>query len=99
MTKTHQYYVYVLTNKANAVLYTSVTSDLKERTWKHKQGENEGFTKKYGCNKLVYYEEYSWIQDAIEREKKIKGGSRQAKIDVINLNNPEWKDLSEDWYD
>jgi len=53
----------------------------------------------YGCTKLVYYEEYNWIQDAIEREKRLKGGSRQAKVDLVNKENSDWNDLSDGWYD
>ncbi|MDB5117990.1 MAG: Excinuclease subunit domain protein [Mucilaginibacter sp.] len=99
MFKVHQYYVYMLTNKNNTVIYIGITNDIQSRTWDHKQGTNEGFTKKYACNKLVYYEEYQWVQDAIAREKQLKAGSRKKKTDLINLENSEWKDLSEDWYD
>jgi putative endonuclease len=67
--------------------------------WEHKNGTHPGFTKKYGCNKLVYYEEYQWIQDAIAREKQLKDGTRQKKVDLINLENAGWMDLSEGWYD
>jgi putative endonuclease len=89
----------MLTNKNNTVIYIGITNDIQSRTWDHKQGTNEGFTKKYACNKLVYYEEYQWVQDAIAREKQLKAGSRKKKTDLINLENSEWKDLSEDWYD
>jgi len=97
--KLHQYYVYIVTNKNDSILYIGVTNDVKNRVWEHKIGLNEGFTKKYKCNKLVYYEEYQWIEDAIAREKQLKAGSRQNKIDLIIKDNPEWKDLSEGWYD
>lgn len=97
--KTHDYCVYILTNKNNAVLYVGVTSNLQGRVWEHKNGVHPGFTKKYGCNKLVYYEEFQWIQDAIAREKQLKDGSRQKKVDLINIDNPEWRDLSDGWYD
>ncbi len=99
MFKIHQYYVYMLTNKGNTVIYTGVTNDIKNRTLEHKQGIYKGFTKKYECNKLIYYEEYQWIQDAIAREKQLKAGSRQTKIDLINQSNSEWNDLSDGWYD
>jgi putative endonuclease len=99
MYKVHLYYVYMVTNKGNTVIYIGVTNDVQSRVWDHKQGINKGFTKKYGCNKLVYYEEFQWIQDAIAREQQLKSGSRQRKIDLINLENAEWKDLSEGWYD
>jgi putative endonuclease len=99
MFKIHQYYVYMLTNKGNTVIYTGVTNDVKNRTLEHKQGIYKGFTKKYECNKLIYYEEYQWVQDAIAREKQLKAGSRQIKVDLINQTNSEWNDLSDGWYD
>jgi len=80
-------------------LYTGVTSDLKDRVLQHKQKIYKGFTTKYECNKLVYYEEFQWIEDAISREKQLKAGSRQKKIDLIVTSNPSWSDLSVDWYD
>ncbi len=97
--KTHDYCVYIVTNKTNTVFYIGVTSDLQERIWQHKQKVFKGFTSKYDCNRLVYYEEYQWIQDAIAREKQLKAGSRQKKIDLIVALNPAWGDLSIDWYD
>jgi putative endonuclease len=98
MTK-HEYCVYILTNKSNTVLYIGVTSDLQGRVSEHKLKIYKGFTSKYECNKLVYYEEYQWIQDAIAREKQLKAGSRQKKIDLINADNPSWNDLSDGWCD
>ena len=92
-------YVYIITNKANTVFYTGVTSDLQERIWQHKEKIYKGFTNKYNCNKLVYFEEFQWIQDAIAREKQIKAGSRKKKIDLILIGNAAWSDLSEDWFD
>ncbi|WP_295649006.1 GIY-YIG nuclease family protein [uncultured Mucilaginibacter sp.] len=97
--KLHEYCVYILTNINKVVLYVGVTSDLQGRVWEHKNGVHPGFTKKYRYNKLVYYEEYQWIHDAIDREKQLKAGSRQKKIDLINKDNPEWTDLSGGWYD
>ena len=97
--KVHEYYVYILTNKVNTVLYIGVTGNLEERMWQHKNKVYKWFTSKYGCDKLVYYEEYQWIHDAIDREKKLKGGSRQKKIDLIIATNPSWTDLSEGWYE
>ena len=90
-------YVYILTNKNNTTLYTGVTSDLPKRIYQHKTKMVDGFTKKYNLNKLVYYEIYDSILSAIEREKKIKAGSRNNKIALINSINPEWKDLSLDF--
>lgn len=95
----HQYCVYIITNKSNTALYVGVTSDLFDRVLKHKSKIYEGFTSKYHCEKLVYYEEYQWVHDAIAREKQLKGGSRQKKINLIVENNPSWGDLSNGWYD
>ncbi|GAQ94148.1 putative endonuclease [Thermodesulfovibrio aggregans] len=85
-----------MTNPANTVLYTGVTSDLKKRVYEHKNKLADGFTKKYNVVKLVYYEVYENITDAIMREKQIKGGSRRKKIELINKFNPQWKDLYDD---
>jgi putative endonuclease len=85
--------VYILTNFKKTVLYTGVTSDLIARVAQHKSKAHEGFTKRYQVTDLVYYEVFHSIRDAIRREKQIKGGSRQKKIDLINSMNPEWKDL------
>lgn len=93
-----KYYVYIMTNKRNTVLYTGVTNNLFERVFQHKNKLVEGFTKKYNINKLVYYEEFDNAYDAISREKQIKGGSRKKKIDLIESMNKEWKDLSDGWY-
>ena len=79
-----QYYVYLMTNKNNRVLYTGVTNDLKRRVYEHKEKFVSGFTKKYNVSKLVYYEIFEDPENAILREKQIKAGSRQKKIDLIN---------------
>jgi putative endonuclease len=89
----HQYYVYLLTNKNNSVIYTGVTNDLKRRVYEHKKKLIDGFTKKYNVNKLVYFEATNDIKSAIQREKQIKAGSRKKKIDLINSTNKDWKDL------
>ena len=88
-----QGYVYILTNRYNTVLYTGVTSNLKKRVWEHRQKLVEGFTKRYNVEKLVYYEAADDIASAIAREKQIKAGSRQKKIDLVNGLNPQWRDL------
>ncbi len=90
------YYVYILTNQYNTVLYTGVSDDLRRRIDEHKKKLVPGFTEKYNLNKLVYFEEGTDISQAIVREKQIKGGSRQKKIDLINRMNPEWRDLFEE---
>jgi len=91
-----QYYIYIITNTRNTVLYTGVTSDLKKRVYEHKSKLVSGFTKKYNIIKLVYYEIFNDIYNAILREKQIKGGSRQKKINLIHKMNPNWQDLYED---
>ena len=88
-------YIYILFNKKNGTLYTGVTNDLKRRVYEHKEKLVEGFTKKYDVDKLGYYEEYSDIKQAIEREKQIKAGSRKKKIELIESMNSEWQDLYE----
>ncbi len=90
-----QYYVYILTNKHNTVLYTGITNDLKRRVYEHKEKLVDGFTKKYNITKLVYYEVFEDPENAILREKQIKAGSRQKKIDLINSINREWINLYE----
>jgi putative endonuclease len=91
-----QYCVYIMTNKRNKVLYTGVTSDLKRRVYEHKEKLVDGFTKKYNVTKLVYYEAYDDIENAILREKQIKGSLRQKKIELINSMNNEWRELYEE---
>jgi putative endonuclease len=90
--------IYIMTNKGNQVLYTGVTSNLFKRVAEHKDKTTAGFTSAYNVTKLVYYEEYATMEEAIAREKQIKGGSRQKKIDLINSKNPEWKDLYEEFF-
>lgn len=85
-----------MTNKYNTVLYTGMTNDLIRRVYEHKSMLGGGFTSKYRCTKLVYYEVCGDINSAIAREKQIKGGSRQKKIDLINGMNSEWRDLYEE---
>jgi putative endonuclease len=88
-------FVYIMTNNHNSVLYTGVTSDLKERVSQHKTKKHRNsFSSRYNVCKLVYYEELETIGEAIKREKQIKAGPRNNKIDLINSINPEWKDLS-----
>lgn len=88
------YYVYILTNKTNRVLYTGVTNNPLRRTYEHKNGMIDGFTKKYNLKKLVYVESFDNPSDAIAAEKKIKGWLRIKKIRLIESMNPSWEDLS-----
>jgi putative endonuclease len=89
-----QYYIYILTNKNHTVLYVGVTNNLARRIAEHKNKMIPGFTKKYNANKLVYFEAFDDPENAIRREKQIKKGRRQKKIDLINSVNPDWVDLS-----
>ena len=93
-----QYAVYILTNKNKTVLYTGVTNSLERRIWEHKNAEIPGFTKKYNCERLVHFELYERIDQAIAREKQIKGWIRAKKNALINERNPEWSDLAAEWF-
>jgi putative endonuclease len=88
------FYVYITANQNNTVLYTGVTNNLKKRIAEHKLKLHPGFTKKYNVSKLVYYEVFEHAKDAISREKQIKGGSRQKKVDLIRNINRKYEDLS-----
>jgi len=90
------FFVYIMTNKNNSVLYTGVTNNLVRRVYEHKEKIIEGFTKKYNCSKLVWYETFKDSYNAIAKEKQIKAGSRRKKLELINKMNPEWKDLYDD---
>ena len=89
----HHYYVYIMTNKYNTVLYTGVTSNLQRRAYEHRTGQGGSFTSQYRANKLVYYEMTPDVHSAIAREKQIKGGSRPKKVALVVSMNPEWRDL------
>ena len=88
--------VYLLTNKPNGTLYTGVTSDLIKRIWQHKNKVTKGFSAKYNLTSLVYYELFVDMYQAISREKQIKAGSRQSKIELIESINQDWDDLYDD---
>ena len=88
----------MMANDHNTVLYTGVTNDLQRRVLEHKEGKGGGFTKKYNLTKLVYFEYGDDISSAIAREKQIKAGPRQKKIDLINSMNAEWKDLFDEYF-
>ena len=82
-----------MASKRNGTLYTGVTSDLVQRVWQHRQGVVPGFTKRYGCKLLVWFEPAATMDAAITREKQLKAGSRMKKLALIEANNPEWRDL------
>ena len=95
MVSTKSYYVYLLTNWNNKVMYVGVTNDLKKRLYEHKKKLVNGFTEKYNVHKLVYFEETQDIHVAIAREKEIKKWRREKKNQIVTLENPDWQDLSE----
>lgn len=88
------YYVYIMTNFTNTVLYVGMTNDLDRRVAEHKSGQREGFTKRYNINKHVYWESSTNVKDAIAREKQIKGWTRKKKKELVETMNPSWNDLS-----
>ena len=89
------YWIYMMSNARRNVLYTGVTNDLARRYREHKSGLIDGFTKKYRCHYLVYYEEYQEIEEAIAREKQLKGFIRQKKNALVEQINPQWEDLGQ----
>ena len=91
-----QYYVYILAGRRNGTLYTGVTSNLIKRVWEHKEKAVDGFTKRYNIDKLVYFEQYQDSVKAISREKRIKKYPRKWKLNLIERENPRWKDLYKD---
>ncbi len=91
------YYVYILANENNHVLYTGVTNDLQRRLYEHKSCTVPGFTKQYNVHKLVFYEETPDVHAAISREKQLKSWNRGRKIKLVTDKNPDWHDLSQDW--
>ena len=88
------YWVYILASKKNGTLYVGITNHLERRTWQHKNKTSAGFTARYDVDRLVYFEEFRDVSNAIAREKRLKAGSRAKKIALIEKDNPEWKDLS-----
>ena len=93
-----QYHVYIMTNAYNTALYTGITNDLHRRVLEHRSGKGGTFTSRYRVTKLAYFESVEDVRVAISREKQIKAGSRQKKLDLINSMNPEWKDLFDEFF-
>ncbi len=93
----HQYYLYIITNKKNGVLYIGVSNDLERRMFEHKNKLIKGFSSRYNLGKLIFFETYQYINDAIKREKNMKKWKRAWKIELIEEDNPNWVDLSKDW--
>ena len=92
------YYVYLLSNRKHGTLYTGVTNSLERRLWQHRSKQADSFTRRYGIGRLVYFEVFRDVENAIARETEIKGWLRARKIALIEKENPEWIDLSADWY-
>lgn len=95
MPRDYNFYIYIMASKSGT-LYTGVTNDLIKRTYEHKNDLVEGFTKKYQCHKLIYFEETSDVESAIAREKQIKSWGRKKKENLVRIKNPTWKDLYND---
>ncbi|RYD83195.1 MAG: GIY-YIG nuclease family protein [Sphingobacteriales bacterium] len=93
----HHYYVYIITNATHSVVYIGMTNDLPTRLAQHfdNRGIDKSFAGKYHCYKLIYFEQYEWIEHAIDREKEIKKWNRKKKVDLINSLNPNWEELNE----
>ena len=96
ISREHRYWVYIVAS-FSGTLYIGMTNDLEVRVRQHKSGEIEGFSKKYGCNRLVYYELFQDVRRAINREKQFKGWRRNKKVALIESSNPRWEDLAEKW--
>ena len=92
------FYVYILANKPNGVLYVGMTNELERRIAEHKGKQIRGFTHKYNIDKLVYFEEFETSDEAFQRERQMKKWKRDWKIEIIENKNPEWKDLANNWY-
>jgi len=93
-----RYWIYILASRKNGTLYVGVTNSLERRAWQHKFAQKDGFTTRYHVSRLVYFEMFGSIENAIAREKQLKAGSRAKKIDLINRENAEWHDLSDGWF-
>ena len=96
MRREYDFWVYIMTNKHDSVLHIGMTNDLERRLSEHQSGETHGFTTDYRCQKLVFWEHYSYVHEAIAREKQLKNWSRKKKVALIESMNPRWFDLSEE---
>ncbi|MCB0741835.1 MAG: GIY-YIG nuclease family protein [Chitinophagaceae bacterium] len=99
MTRSMYYSVYILSNFKRTVLYIGVTNNIERRIWEHKNDEGSQFTKKYKCHFLIYFEDFSSINNAIAREKQLKNWKREWKLALIKKENPQLEDLAKDWYE
>jgi putative endonuclease len=94
--KDHHYYVYIVASRTR-VLYCGMTNSIQRRIEEHRSGSIPGFSQRYNCQRLVWFEHFNYVTNAIDREKEIKGWSRDKKLALIQEKNPSWSDLSEDW--
>ena len=94
----HQYFLYIITNKKEGVLYIGITNNLERRIFEHKNKLVKGFSSRYNLDKLVYFESFQYINEAIKREKNMKKWKREWKINLINENNPNWENIAENWF-
>ncbi len=92
----HSYWTYIVASRTGT-LYVGITNNIERRIWEHKTGQIDGFSQKYHCERLVYYEVFDQVLDAIAREKRLKGWRREKKIVLIESRNPRWEDLAENW--
>jgi len=97
MTTVLRFATYILASQSGT-LYIGMTNNLRKRVWQHAQAITEGFSKKYGTYRLVYFEEFQYVQNAIRREKQLKGWRREKKVALLESKNPKWLDLSREWY-
>jgi len=97
---THRTFIatYIMASGRNGTLYAGMTANLTARVWKHRNGVFEGFSKTYGCNRLVWFQPFAWVAEAIRREKQIKEWKRDWKLRLIEAGNPDWLDLAADWF-
>lgn len=98
MSHPKQYAVYIITNRREGALYIGVTSELLKRMWQHREGIYEGFSKRYELHLLIYYESFRLIENAIRREKQLKGWTRRKQLGLIESQNPVWEDLAANWF-
>ena len=96
MPREYRFFVYIMASKSRRI-YTGVTNNIDRRVAQHKAGEIKGFTQRYNINRLVHFERFQFVQNAIHREKKIKGWDRAKRVGLIERNNPTWDDLADDW--
>ncbi len=97
---THRTFIatYIMASGRNGTLYAGVTANLFARVWKHRTGAFDGFTHENACHRLVWFQRFAWVTEAIRREKRIKKWNRDWKLKLIEADNPEWRDLAADWY-